>query len=499
MRIAVGGIHTESNTFNPVPTRLEDFRVLRGEALANDDSFRALAAVRALTVLPTLHARALPGGPVEPSAYRALKEEFLERLRAALPLDGVWLALHGAMFVQGMDDAEGDWIEAVRDVVGPAAVLIASYDLHGNVSARVARGLDGLSAYRTAPHIDVLETHQRALAMLQRALTTGERPRLMRVPVPLLLTGERTSTEDEPARRLYAALPAFDAHPGVWDTSLLVGYAWADEPRTCASAVVTGSDPEALRRTAHEVATAYWDARDAFVFGSRHGSLDAMIDAALAEAPPAGSGRLAILADSGDNPTAGGVGDRADALSALLARDARDVLVAGIAAPDATAACFAAGEGAHVDLSVGAQLAPGSGPMVRLAAEVERLVDAADPRERSALVRSGGVSIVLGARRRPYHHLSDFAALGTQLERYRVLVVKSGYLAPELAPLADPSLLALSPGAVAQDVVALNHQRVPRPFFPRDPAMHWTPEGGATVPESDSGAAGPCAAGDVRA
>lgn len=487
MRIAVGGIHTESNTFNPVNTQLEDFRVLRGEALVDDDYFRALASLGAATVLPTLHARALPGGPVEPGAYETLKSEFLARLRAALPLDGVWLALHGAMFVDGMDDAEGDWIAAVREVVGPKVVVMASYDLHGNVSERVAGGLDGLSAYRTAPHVDVQETHQRVLTMLRRALTEGERPQLMRVPVPLLLTGERTSTEDEPARSLYACLTDYDARQGVWDTSLLVGYAWADEPRTCASAVVTGTDSETLRRTAHELASAYWDARSDFVFGSRHGSLDAMVDAALAEAPQPGAGRLAVLADSGDNPTAGGVGDRADALAALLARDARDVLVAGIAAPDATAACFAAGEGASIDLSVGAQLAPGSGPTVQLPVEVERLIHAADARERSAVVRSGAITVVLAARRRPYHHLADFAQLGTALERYRVLVVKSGYLAPELAPLADPSLLALSPGAVAQDVVALNHQRVPRPFYPRDPDTSWSPQRGAA---SDAPGAG---------
>lgn len=476
MRIAVGGVHTESNTFNPVPTRLEDFRLLRGEQLANDPFFEALADARGLTAVPTLHARALPGGPVDPVAYRAIKDEFLERLRAAMPLDGVWLALHGAVHVQDMDDAEGDWIAAVREVVGPAAVLIASYDLHGNVSARVAHHLDGMSAYRTAPHIDVSETHRRALAMLERAVVDGQRPHLVRVPIPLLLTGERTSTEDEPGRALYASLPSYDALPGVWDASLLVGYAWADEPRACASAVVTGTDSDALLHTAQELAGAYWDNRHAFDFGPRNGSLAAMVDAALAEAAPAGSGALAIVADSGDNPTAGGVGDRADALAVLLARDAQDVLVAGIAAPAATTACFEAGAGASLEVNVGSQLAPQSGPRVRLAGRVERLVDAVDPRERSALVRSGGVSVVLGARRRPYHHLSDFAELGVSLDHYRVLVVKSGYLAPEIASVAEPSLMALSPGAVTQDIGSLDHQRVPRPFFPRDPGMRWTPQ-----------------------
>jgi microcystin degradation protein MlrC len=476
MRIAVGGIHTESSTFNPLTTTLADFRVLRGDALLRDAGFRALDALRGAEVVGTLYARALPGGPVDPDAYHALKHEFLERLRAALPVDGVWLAMHGAVHVRGMDDAEADWIGAVREVVGHEALLVASYDLHGNLSERAAGMLDGLSAFRTAPHVDVMATHVRALALLRRGLEGGQRPLLRRVAIPLLLPGERTSTEDEPARGLYAGLAAFDARPGVWDASLLVGYVWADEPRACASAVVTGVDPEAVDRSAREVARGYWDARHRFVFGSRHGTLDAMIEAALAEVPTPGSGTLAIVADSGDNPTAGGAGDRADALAALLAREAQDVLVAGIAAPRATAACFEAGEGAAIEVEVGAQLAPGSGPVVRFAGEVLRLAGAEDARERSAVVRSGGVTVVLGARRRPYHERGDFDALGTPLAHYRVLVVKSGYLAPELAPLANPSLLALSPGAVDQDIVSLGHRRVPRPFFPRDPEMNWSPE-----------------------
>ena len=491
MRIAVGGIHSENSTFNPVPTTLTDFRVLRGDELSGDAGFEALHELADAEVTGTLYARALPGGPVDPEAYRSLKSEFLERLQAALPVDGVWLPLHGAVTVLGLDDAEADWIGAVRELVGPEPLVIASYDLHGNLSERVASMLDGLSAFRTAPHIDVLQTHRRALALLQRALSSGERPSLARVGIPLLLPGERTSTEDEPARGLYASLPEFDARPGVWDASLLVGYVWADEPRACASAAVTGVKRAVIEATARELARAYWDARFDFAFGSRHGPLGAMIDAAIAEAPAPGGGTLAIVADSGDNPTAGGVGDRADALAALLERGAVDALLAGIAAPVATARCFEAGEGAAVDLEVGAQLAPGSGPVVRLEGVVEGLQDAPDVRDRSAVVRCDGVTVVLGGRRRPYHYLADFEALGTPLGRYRVLVVKSGYLAPELAPLADPSLLALSPGAVDQDIVSLGHRRVPRPFFPRDPDTSWSPGlPGSAVSVSRSGESG---------
>lgn len=477
MRIAVGGIHTESSTFSPLPTDLEDFHVVRGEGLSRDRRFRALEELHDVEILPTLHARALPGGPVATEAYTALKQEFLERLRVAMPVDGLYLAMHGAMNVSGMDDAEGDWITAAREVVGPDCVMIASYDLHGNVSRRIAGALDGMSAYRTAPHIDVHETHLRAARMLRRALSDGVRPTLAWVPIPVLLPGERTSTEDQPAKRLYAGLRDHDAVDGVWDASLLVGYVWADEPRATASAVVTGTDAEVVRREAEAIARSYWNARDEFAFGPRHGDLDACLDAALAEAPAADVTGAAIVADSGDNPTAGGVGDRADALVGLVERGAQGVLVAGIAAPDAVAAAFGTTEGARLRLPVGAQLAEESGPRFEIDAEVVRLVHAEAERDREVLVRTGGITVALGARRRPYHHLEDFSRLGVDPRSYRVLVVKSGYLAPALAPLAHPSLLALSDGAVSQDIAHLGHTRVPRPFFPVDDAFDWAPEG----------------------
>ena len=116
--------------------------------------------------MPTLFASAVPGAPVERKTYDTLKSEFLGRLRELLPLDGLYLPMHGAMYVEGMLDAEGDWIAAARQVVGDRCLITASYDLHGNISRRVIDNLDMLSAFRTAPHIDREETHKRACDML---------------------------------------------------------------------------------------------------------------------------------------------------------------------------------------------------------------------------------------------------------------------------------------------------------------------------------------------
>lgn len=178
MRIAVGGIHTECSTYNPVLNEEKDFRVLRGEALLAAPYFAFLGDYDA-EFLPTIHARAIAGGPVSRATYEAFKGEFLERLKPMLPLDGLYLAMHGAMYVEGMEDAEGDWISAARALVGKDCTVSASYDLHGNVTQRIIDALDIYSTYRTAPHIDVEETMRRSVSMLVKSLKTGERPTLL--------------------------------------------------------------------------------------------------------------------------------------------------------------------------------------------------------------------------------------------------------------------------------------------------------------------------------
>lgn len=458
-RIAVGGIHTECSTSSPVLMQPEDFRVLRGPDLLAHEYFEFLEA-KGVEHLPLLHARAVPGGPLARATYEGFKAEFLDRLKASLPIDGLYLAMHGAMNVEGMDDAEGDWISAARAVVGPDVPVAASYDLHGNVTQKIVDQLDIFAGYRTAPHIDVRETMVRAWSMLVRALTTGEKPGVAWAPVPVLLPGERTSTEDEPAKSLYLKLPEHDAVPGIWDANLMVGYVWADEPRGTACAVVTAVDKAAAEKVAVAIAQFYWDAREDFRFGPVTGPLAEMLD--IAESTET---RPIILADSGDNPTGGGVGDRADVLRALLARSIDEVLIAGITDRPAVERCFSVGAGARVSLKVGGSLDPAS-PSVELEADVVFLDDPGSAAEQQAVVRIGGITLVLAARRRPYHNIADFNRLGLDPAKVRLLVVKSGYLSPELAPIANPNLMALTDGVINQDIENLPSHRRHQPSYP---------------------------------
>ena len=352
MRIAVGGIHVECSTYNPVLTRERDFTVLRGGALLQAPHFGFLRDYPA-RFAPTLHARAIAGGPVAAPVYRTLKEELLAGLAAAAPLDGVYLALHGAMVVEGMEDAEGDLIGAVRAAVGPDCRIAVSYDLHGNVTQAVVDAIDIFSAFRTAPHVDVEETMRRTVGMLVRSLT-GERPSPFVVWCPAPGAGGRGDQHgDQPARGLYGSLADIERAAGVWDASLMVGYVWADEPRATAAAVLTGVDAGVLAAQAARLASAWWDAREAFSFGAPTGTIEACIDRALAS-----DRRPFVVADSGDNPTGGGIGDRPDVLRALLARRVQDAIVAGIADPAATGLAYQAGVGGRISTRVGAGLIP---------------------------------------------------------------------------------------------------------------------------------------------
>ena len=268
MRIAAGGISIECATFSPLLSERSDFDIRRGAELSTRYPFADEVADAQL--VPILHANALPGGILRRGVYDALAGEFLEGLAAGAPWDGVYLDLHGAMAVEGSEDAEAEFISAVRAVVGPECLISASYDLHGNLSAAIMEQLDLVTAYRTAPHEDALETRARAYSLLLRCLRAGHRPCKAFVPIPVLLSGERTMTLVEPGKRIYAGIESVVDGDGVLDASLLVGFTWADQARSHAAAVALGRDEGATWAAARKLASAYWEARHDFRLWHAH-------------------------------------------------------------------------------------------------------------------------------------------------------------------------------------------------------------------------------------
>lgn len=467
MKIAAGGIAIECATFSPLLSELSDFLVLRGDELLARYPF--VSAIDGIEFVPLLQAHAVPGGVLRRSVYAALKDEFLAGLAAGTPWDSVYLDMHGAMAVEGIDDAEADFIGAVRALVGPDCPISASYDLHGNLSEAIMEHLDIITAYRTAPHEDTIETRERALRLLLRCLQAGKRPHKAFVRIPLLLSGERTMTLVEPGRSVYARIPRLIDGDAVLDASLLVGFTWADQARSQAAAVALGWDEAATWSAARTLASAYWDARHDFDFGVPAGSVDDCISRALA------ADELTVfLSDSGDNITAGAAGDSPFVLQRMLARAAPRSLFAGIADASAVAACFAAGTGARLRLALGGKLDPIHGQPLEVSGVVRRLHDSPES-GRQVVLAVDHVDVILSERRIAFTTLTQFSRLDIDPLDYKIVCLKLGYLFPDFQRIAPLAILALSPGAVNALPETLPFHKLKRPIYPFDRDMRWSP------------------------
>ncbi|MFB7891410.1 M81 family metallopeptidase [Microbacterium sp. NPDC056044] len=475
-RIGIGGISIESSTFSPHISGDEAFTIRTGDELLAYYPFLAegMALRDAATWVPLTHGRSLPGGAVAPETYARMKQAIVDGIRADGPFDAFFFDIHGAMSVVGMDDAEGDLATAVREALGPDTLVSTSMDLHGNVSDALFDAVDLITCYRMAPHEDWMNTKQRAVHNLLERLRgaagadpDARRPYKAWVRVPVLLPGEKTSTRLEPAHGLYGAIPDVEDLDGVVDAAVWVGYAWADEPRCHATVIVTGDDPALISREAERLGQRYWDARADFVFVGPTATLDEALDQALADDAP----RPYVISDSGDNPTAGGAGDVSWTLGRLLERadleDAsRTVIAASVFDPEAVRGACEAGIGATVTLHAGGRVDPGPRGPVALTGEVFSITDGDPVAGTQVVVRRGAVHAIVTERRKPFHHLDDFRMLGLDPATADVVIVKIGYLEPELYDLAAEWTLALTPGGVDQDLLRLGHSRLRPGTYP---------------------------------
>jgi microcystin degradation protein MlrC len=475
-RIAIAGLAIESSTFSPALTHEAAFKARVDTAvftsypfLAKDSAFRMRA-----NWFPTLQAHALPGGTVTREAYESLVNQTLERLKANLPYDGLFFDIHGAMSVVGLDDPEGDFIIRVRKVVGNKTLISTSMDLHGNVSRRLAENTDLITCFRMAPHEDAIESKRRTVQNLLDRLESGKGKPAFKawIPVPILLPGEKTSTRIEPGKSLYAQVDPITKRPGIIDAAIWIGYAWADEPRNHAVVMVTGDDQTEVGKAAESLAASFWNYRSKFEFVAPVANLDESLNMALASKK-----KPFMISDMGDNPTAGGAGDVTWTLSKLLDRPefksatGPTLIYASLPAPELVAKAVAAGVGANVNGLAGAAVDNRYAPPIQLTGIVEAIHHGDVDAETEVVLRVGSIHVIITKKRKPYHYESDFTNLGLKPREADIVVVKIGYLVPELYDMRGGWIMAQTPGGVDQDLERLGHKRIMRPIYPLDKDM----------------------------
>lgn len=475
-RIAIAGLAIECSTFSPAETEVDDFRARRGQEIFSYYPFLhkdSLTRQRA-QYFPALRGHATPGGIVTREAYDTLMNEMLERLKENLPYNGLFLDIHGAMSVVGLDDPEGDMIKRVREVIGKETIISTSMDLHGNVSWELAHQSDIITCYRLAPHEDATESRKRALVNLLDRLESGKGKPAYKawIPVPILLPGEKTSTRIEPAKSLYAKVDPLTKQEGVLDAAIWVGYAWADEPRNRAVVMVTGDNKQEVKNSAESLAQSFWDVREQFEFVAPVAPLDECLQMAINS-----SDKPFIISDMGDNPTAGGAGDVTWTLNKILEHDAfkkqsgPTLIYASIPGPKLVARAIEVGVGARVEAFVGAQVDDRYEGPILLKGTVEAIRHGDKSAQTEVVVRVGSVRVIVTNKRKPYHYEADFTNLGLEPRKADVLVVKIGYLVPELYNMRGGWIMAQTPGGVDQDLHRLPYKRIERPMYPLDADM----------------------------
>lgn len=486
MKIAIGGLMHESNTFAASRTEVSDFEsggleagagiaARWGAAHHEVGGFFAGATELRFEPVPTLMGWATPAGPLTAETFGVLTDRLIASLRNAGPVDAVLLALHGAMVAEGEPDADGAILARVRELIGPRRPLIATLDYHANVSPRMAEAADALVAYRTYPHVDQRERGKDAARLAFEAARGNIRPTQALAKPPLLIHLLPQETGREPMRSLMAELDT-DRSRGYLHASVLAGFAYADVFEAGPSCVVvTDGSASLAQETADRLAARLWSLRKELT-ANPPGPQEAVAQALSAASTPV------VLVDLGDNIGGGSAADSTVLMHELAAQGATGALVV-LYDPEGVAACVAAGVGNAVSLTAGGKIDPHAPPLsvkghVRLLHDgryVEDLPRHGGIREndqgRTAAVETAeGNTVVLNSLRHPPFSLGQLTSLGLRPERARVIVVKAA-VAYKAAyePIAGTIIPVDTPGLTAANPARYNYQQIRRPILPLDP------------------------------
>ncbi|MFM1990765.1 MAG: hypothetical protein RJA99_3722 [Pseudomonadota bacterium] len=473
--IAIGGMQHETNTFAPSKADYAAFEsgggwpsIQRGEPLfeavagANIPVQGAIEALRARghALVPLTWAAASPSAHVTEDAFERIVGDLVARLRAAGRVDGVYLDLHGAMVVEHHDDGEGEILRRVREVVGPSVPVVASLDLHANVTRQMVAQSDALTIYRTYPHVDMAETGGRAAALLDAMVRGGRRPAKAFRQFDYLTGIPSQCTFIDPCRGLYARIDAIERRHRA-SIDFAPGFPMADFAE-CGMSVVAYADDEAAARAAlAEIGDAVAAAEPDFALALLEP--DEAVRRAMRDGAP---GAPVVLADTQDNPGAGGNGDTTGLLAALVRQRAPDAVLGLLIDPANAARAHEAGQGSTVELALGAiSGVPGHLPFAARW-HVERLGDGrftcTGPMFRGfrmnlgrmALLReaASGVRVVLASVKCQAADQEMFRHVGIEPIRQRVVALKSSvHFRADFQPIAREVLVVRSPGPALAD------------------------------------------------
>jgi microcystin degradation protein MlrC len=481
-RIAVGGFHHETNTFVKTPTDFAYFcghrdrppLVRRGDVLKwLDGSSFALSGFLEIMatsndIVPLLWTSGGAGGMVTRDAFERIAAELIAELSQQMPVDAVYLDLHGAMVTEDFEDGEGELLRRLRASIGPDTPVVISLDYHANVTPAMTEQVDAISGYLTYPHVDRPQTGIRAARAMQHVLAHGRTPGRALRKLPFLIPLHSQCTMVEPSRGIVELTQALQ-NAEVLTVSYLAGFPPSDIFYCGPAVVVHATTQAAADRAADEVAR-FIALREAEFALPVLSPTEAVARAATIAA---GASRPVIIADTQDNPGAGGSADTTGLLFALVEADAQGAALGYLCDAQAVQAALSAGKGAHITIALGGRNGRDGVFPFRGTFEVKELGDGkirttgpvSGNRDIDlgpvALLQIGGVKVAVTTKRMQAHDQAPFRHLGVEPKAQKILALKSTvHFRGDFEPLAEAILIAIAPGDHLADSSKFPYRRL---------------------------------------
>jgi microcystin degradation protein MlrC len=483
-RIAIAGLVQETNTFSPVPTTYEDFsnqggfypKMLVGEEILRfkqkkvniaASGFLMTAEKLGFEIIPLVWAGAEPAAPASEDIFNRITGRIIEMLRDQGPVDGVYLDLHGAMVFGDCQDAETEILLRVRQVIGDEIPLVASLDLHGNITPQSIELSSAMVGYRTYPHVDGFEAGERCAHVMKYLLDGGSFFTAFR-QIPFLMPATRQPTTIDPCKSLYVRLDELEKEPGMISLTLMLGFNPVDIPDTGPSIFAYARTQALANQTAEDLYDAVLACEADFNVNLL--TADEAVKRAMILSEE--KGKPVILADLQDNAGGGSSSDTVWVLEALVNHNAQDAAVGLINDPDSAAAAYAAGEGTEIELQIGGKRIPGQAPF-QGTFRVEKLYEG-DFEGTGPMVKGrtlnlgkmahlsiGGVHVVVVSDRMQALDQSFFRILGIEPAKMKILALKSAnHYRADFGQLACEIINVDAPGGIVEDPSRVSYKNL---------------------------------------
>lgn len=489
MRVAIGGISHETNTFCSGLTEVESFRL--GEWSEGHEIVEKHRGVRdyiggildnaerlGIEIVPTFTANAQPSGTISKHAYEHLSGQLLAGLRSAGPVDGYCLSLHGAGVAEGVDDLEGTLLKAIREQAGPHLPIVVTLDLHGNLTQTMLDNATALVGVHLYPHSDMFERGQEAIELLRSVVQGRVKPTMHLTRLPMMIP--TTTTNFGRAHEINEICWKWEEESKVIDCAFFHGFPTTDIPHPNVSVIVTtDDDPELAARISHDVAAKIWEAREQFR------PVPTPPDEAFRQALAA-EGRPVIINETSDNPGGGAPEDATHLLRAMLDAKLDEACMGFMYDPDVAAQAHAAGTGATIHVRLGGKHEKLHGEPIEADAYVKCLTDGKfiqqSPMGRGARVNLGpmarliigGIDVLVSSVRTQTLDPEVFLLHGIDISRYKIVAIKSSnHFRAGFEPVAHKIIRVDTPGLVSVDLTSFPFQRIEHPVWPLDADAAW--------------------------